>query len=217
MSAFPGMPRLLRGGIVLVDIDTSQVLRVITLQYNPDTLTRTLQVQGATDSPDHVEALRLKGPPIETYKLDAEIDATDQLEFPDQNPNAIDYGIQPQLAALETMVYPTARSLQDNYTQSQSGAMEVLPLTAPLTLFVWSKQRVLPVRLTDFSITEEQFSTQLNPVRAKVSLSMRVLSVFDIGFDNKGGSLFMIHVQQKERLAKLAAGSLAALGLKGLP
>jgi hypothetical protein len=218
VSAFPGQPKLLRGGLVLVDIDTAQVQRVVTLQYNPDSLTRTLQVQGASgDTQDHLEALRLKGPPIETIKLDAELDATDQLEFPDQNPNAVTYGLHPQLAALETIVYPTAQQTLETYQQSQAGAMEVLPLTAPLQLFVWSPRRVLPVRITDFSVTEEQFSTQLNPVRAKVSLSMRVLNVNDIGFDNKGGSLFMIHMQQKEQLAKLAAGALATLGLRGLP
>jgi hypothetical protein len=101
--------------------------------------------------------------------------------------------------------------------QSLAGTMEILPLTAPLQLFVWSRNRVVPVRITDFSITEEQFSPSLNPVRAKVSLSMRVLRVDDLGFDNKGGSLFMIHMRQKERLAKLANGALATLGLRAAP
>lgn len=218
MSAFPGSPRLLSGGVVLVDIDTGKVQRVITLQYNPDTVTRTLQVQGVTgEAPDHLDQLRLKGAPIETYKLEAEIDATDQLEFPEQNPATQQYGIEPQLAALETIVYPSSAQVQANWTQALSGTMEVLPLTAPLQLFVWSRQRVLPVRLTEFSITEEAFSPQLNPIRAKVSLSFRVLNTNDLGFDNKGGSLFMIHHRQKERLAQLASGALSTLGLKGLP
>ena len=85
MTTFPGSPRLLKGGIVLVDPDTGAVQRVIALQYNPDTLTRTLQVQGVgAEGGDRAEALRLKGPPVETIKLDAEIDATDQLEQPGQ-------------------------------------------------------------------------------------------------------------------------------------
>ena len=33
-----------------------------------------------------VDALRLRGPAIETIKLEAELDATDQLEFPKQFP-----------------------------------------------------------------------------------------------------------------------------------
>jgi hypothetical protein len=74
------------------------------MQYNPDTLSRSLQPQAVTDDAhDRSQALRLKGPPVETIKLDAEIDATDQLEFPDQNPNAVELGIAPQLAALETL------------------------------------------------------------------------------------------------------------------
>src|SRR2546427_7702782 len=85
MIAFPA-PRLVRGGIVLLEPITSRVLRVIALQYNPDSLSRTLQPQGVGQEPgDRLEALRLKGPPHETIKIEAEIDATDQLEFPDEN------------------------------------------------------------------------------------------------------------------------------------
>ena len=78
MSMFPGSPRLLRGGIVEIDPDTGAVQNIVVLQYNPETLSRTLQVQ--TVKPEHEnrsEALRLTGPPIETFKLDAEIDATE--------------------------------------------------------------------------------------------------------------------------------------------
>src|SRR4051794_8527134 len=104
MSTFPNSPRLLKGGIVLMDPDSGVIQRIITLQYNPDSLTRTLQVQAIeTGQKDRSEALRLRGPAIETFKLEAEIDATDQLEFPDQNRNTAQYGIFPQLAALETM------------------------------------------------------------------------------------------------------------------
>lgn len=79
MTSFPSSPRLLKGGIVLLDPETSAVKRVINLQYNPDTLSRRLQIQGTSnESGDRAEALRLKGPPVETIKLDAEIDITDQ-------------------------------------------------------------------------------------------------------------------------------------------
>ena len=106
MTTFPGSPKLLKGGIVLIDPETAKVQRIISLQYNPDSLTRTLQVRGAGEGSDRSEALRLKGPAMETIKLDAEIDATDQLEFPDDNPNAVELGIQPQLAVLEILVHP---------------------------------------------------------------------------------------------------------------
>jgi hypothetical protein len=221
MTARTGLtrtPRVLRGGIVLVDLTTSAIERVITLQYNPDTITRSLQIQGATgEAADMVDVLRLKGPPIETIKLEAELDATDDLEDPESNPNAVSLGVHPQLAALETIVYPPSSQVQANLAQARAGVMEILPTVAPLQLFVWSRRRILPVRITELSITEEAFDPALNPIRAKVSLGMRVLSNNDIGFDNKGGSLFMAYHQQKERLARLAAGAITALGLDHLP
>jgi hypothetical protein len=218
MTGFPNSPRLLKGGIVLIDPQSSAVRRVITLQYNPDTLTRTLQVQSTAAGGDRSEALRITGPPAETIKLDAEIDATDQLEFPDQNSNAVQLGIFPQLAVLETIVYPTSAQLQSNNSLAQSGTLEIIPMESPLTLFVWSKTRIMPVRLTDFSITEEAFDPALNPIRAKVSLGMRVLSVNDLGFSHKGGNLFMSYLQRKEQHAGLSAnGAFSTLGLSGIP
>jgi len=219
MSTFPGSPRVLKGGIVLIDPDAWTIQRIIVLQYNPDTLTRTLQpktVPTASEGGDRTEVVRLKGPPVETIKLEAEIDATDQLEMGDSTVTQV--GLHPQLAALELIVYPTSAQLQANNSMEQSGTLEIAPMQAPLPLFIWSKNRILPVRLTEFSITEEAFDTALNPIRAKVSLGMRVLSVDDLGFDQKGGSLFMIYQQQKEVLAAMSqGGTLSNLGIGGIP
>jgi hypothetical protein len=218
MSAFPGSPRILKGGIVLIDAASSAVLRVIALQYNPDSLTRSLQVQAVSaDGGDRSEVLRLKGPPVETLKLEAEIDATDQLEFPEQNGGVTQSGIFAQLAALETMVYPSSGQLRANDALAQIGTLEIVPMETPLALFVWSKSRILPVRVTEFGITEEAFDTALNPIRAKVSLGLRVLSVNDVPSGHKAASLFMNYLQQKERLAGGAGGQLSALGLSGVP
>jgi hypothetical protein len=222
MTTFPNSPLLVKGGIVLIDPETADVRRIISLQYNPETLTRSLQIQGVNadggGNTDRSEILRLKGPPIETIKLDAEIDATDQLEFPDQNPNTSASGIHPQLAALETIVYPSSRRLQDNHARSKAGTLEIIPMQSALTLFIWSMNRIIPVRLTDFSITEEAFDASLNPIRAKVSLGMRVLSINDVGFDQKAGSLYMVYQHQKERLARLSpAGEFTNLGITGIP
>ena len=218
MTTFPNSPRVLKGGIVLIDAETAAVRRIIVLQYNPDTLSRTLQPQTVKESGDRAEAMRLTGPPVETIKLDAEIDATDQLEFPDQNGTVVEFGIQPQLAALETIVYPASSQLLSNNSLAQAGMLEILPMMAALPLFIWSKSRIVPVRITDFSITEEAFDPALNPIRAKVSLGMRVLSVTDLGFDNKGGSLFMAYQQQKEQLAgRSLGGALSLLGIRGIP
>jgi hypothetical protein len=217
MSAYPGSPRLLRGGIVLVDPDTAAIRRIIALQYNPDTLTRSLQPNVVTGGQaNRSEATRLKGPPVESVKLDAELDAADQLEVGDRG--AIEVGLHPQLAALETIVYPTSAQLQQQRQLAAGGALEIAPVLAPLTLFVWSKQRIVPVRITDLSITEEAFDPNLNPIRAKVSLGMRVLTVDDLGFDDKGASVYLAYLQNKERLAaRSGSAALGVIGLTGLP
>ncbi len=148
-----------------MDPDTSAVQSIIALQYNPDTLTRTLQIQAVPGGQDgvRVDALRLRGPAIETIKLEAELDATDQLEFPNQNPITVQYGLHPQLAQLEMLVNPTVETLEADDSMANAGTLEIIPLEQPLTLFVWSKSRVVPVRLTDFSITEEAFDPELEP------------------------------------------------------
>lgn len=217
MSAFPNSPQLLKGGIVIMEPDTGQVIRVISLQYNPDTLTRTFQVQAYSEGGDRSEALRLKSSPVESIKLEAEIDATDQLEFPDQHPSIVQNGIHGQLAALETLLYPTSEALQNNHDQAGRGVLEIVPMEAPLSLFIWSKHRAVPVRITEFSITEEAFDPSLNPIRAKVSLGLRVLSVNDLGFDHRGGSLFMSYLKNKEALAGMVdSATLNSLGMEGL-
>jgi len=219
MTTFPRSPRILKGGLALIDPDTAAVRRIIVLQYNPDTLTRTLQVQAVgQDGGDRSEAMRIKAPPVETIKLEAEIDVTDQLEFPDQNPVAVEFGLYPQLAALETILYPSSDQLLANNQLAQGGTLEIAPMEAPLMLFIWSKTRILPVRLTELSITEEAFDPTLNPIRAKVSLGMRVLNVNDLGFGHKGGGLYMRYQKEKERLSTLAAGGgFGALGIGGIP
>jgi hypothetical protein len=215
----PFSPRLLKGGLVQLDPKAGLILRVIALQYNPDTLTRTLQAQAAGgEGGDRSQALRLRGAGVETIKLEAEIDATDALEEPGSNRDTVELGIHPQLAALEALVHPRAGDLQANDALAAAGVLEVLPLEAPLTLFVWSKQRVVPVRVTDLSVTEEAFDAALNPIRAKVSLGLRVLSVDDLGFDHRGGTLFMAYLRNKEALAgRGRAVELSTLGLERLP
>ncbi|HEX6285405.1 MAG TPA: hypothetical protein VFZ71_11045 [Pyrinomonadaceae bacterium] len=216
MTTFPNSPKLLKGGIVLIDPSSAAVRRIIALQYNPDTVTRTLQVKGASaEGGDRSEALRLKGPPTETIKVDAEIDAIDQLEIADGTTTQV--GLHPQLAVLELIVYPTSAELQSNNSLARSGTLEIIPMESLLTLFVWSPQRIVPVRLTDFSVTEEAFDPTLNPIRAKVSLGMRVLSVDDLGFDHRGGSLFMSYLRNKEQLAtRSQSGAFSALGITGI-
>jgi hypothetical protein len=221
MTTSPDSPQVLKAGLVLLDAATSAVLRVIVMQYNPDSLSRTLAAQATTEGGggggvDRSEVLRLKGPPVETLKIEAEIDATDQLEAND--PTAVKSGLFPQLSALEMMLYPTTSQILSNHALASSGVLEILPMEAPLTLFVWSASRIVPVRITEFSITEEAFDTNLNPIRAKVSLGMRVLSVSDLGFDHRGSPIYLAYQRVKETFAGIpTGGTLGQLGIGAIP
>lgn len=221
-SAFPNSPRLARGGLVLLDPLIGGVQKVISFQYNPDTLTRTLVPQGIGGEPgDRLEALRLKGPPQETIKLEAEIDATDALETP--NANAADQtvasvGLLAYLASLELSFTPPTTQLIVDEILAQVGIIEIAPIEAPLTVFVWGRNRVAPVRITDYSVTEHAFDSSLNPTRATISLSLRVLTVLDLGFADPGGLLYLLHQMSKERLAgALPATTIGDLGIGALP
>jgi len=217
MTGFSNSPRIVKGGLVLVDADSSSVKRVIALQYNPDTLSRRLQPQQMNADAEQSEALRLRGPAVETITLEAEIDASDQLEFPDQHRSVVELGIAPQLAVLEGMINPTSADLLANNNLANSGTLEIAPMESALTLFVWGANRIVPVIVTEFSITEEAFDTALNPIRARVSLGMRVLSVDDLGFDHRGGSLFMSYLQAREQFASKAASvGFDTLGIGGI-
>jgi hypothetical protein len=219
MTSFPRSPKVLRAGIVVIDAESAQVRRIITLQYNPDAMTRTLQAQAAGgDSTTRSEPLRFKGAAVETINLTADIDATDQLEFPEQNADAVASGIQPQLALLETLMHPTSAQLIAVDQEASSGTLEITPMLAPLPLLVWGKNRIVPVRITTFSVSEQAYSPMLDPIRATVTLGLRVLTVDDLGFSSKGGGLFMSYLQLKEQLAgKAPPGAFVDLGIGGLP
>ena len=215
MATFSASPRLLKGGLVLVDPRSSALQRIIVLQYNPATLSRSVQGQSVADDARRSQPLRLTGPAVETFKMEAVVDAIDQLEAGDSQAGEV--GIHPQLAALESLLHPASAHLLSNHSRAGSGDLEIVPAETPLTLFVWSRRRIVPVRVTSLDITEEAFDTALNPIQAKVSLGLRTLSVDDLGFDHKGGSLYLGYLQQKEALAaKSAPGVLATLGIGGI-
>lgn len=211
MTTFPGSPRVARGALVGIDI-FNPISSVILFQYNPVTLTRSLQAQTASEGGDRSEAQRIKGAPVETISLEAEIDATDQLEV--GQGNATSMGIYPQLSALEMLIYPKSALVIANTALLAAGTLEIVPPVAPVTLFIWGAKRVLPVRLTEFSITEEAHDANLNPIRAKISLGLRVLSYNDLSLLHPSYYLFLSHQIVKETMATI--GSLNDLGSLGV-
>lgn len=204
MTTFPGSPTIVKGALVGFDM-SNPLASVIIFQYNPQTLTRTLNAQSSGGEGSTSEVMRLKGAPTETITLDVEIDATDQLEKADAL--AVSMGIYPQLSALEMLLYPKSVQMITNTVLMAAGTLEIIPPEAPIILFIWGLKRVLPVRLTQFTITEEAHDVNLNPIRAKVSLGLRVLSYNDFPISHAGYYTFLAHQIVKETMAVIGSVS----------
>lgn len=209
MTASPISPSVSKGALVHAD-PFRPVPGVVVFQYNPETLTRTLAAR-TTGGEGGTGPLRLAGPPEETVKLSVEIDATDQLERGDPMTQAV--GIAPELAALELLLYPASAVVIANEALARAGVVEILPVEAPLTLLVWGI-RTLPVRLTEFSVTEEAFDPTLNPVRAKVDLGLRVVSYHDTGLASVVGALSMATQVAREVLAATTTAEAVAAAVR---
>lgn len=198
MTTFPGSPRLIKGALIGMDL-FNPLASFVVFQYNPDTMTRRIEARAVNQEGERGEAMRLTGPPKETITLSIEIDAADQLE--QAHPLAVTVGLNPTLAALEMMLYPKTISVFRNDMLSAVGTIEVMPVDAPMLLFVWGPTRVLPVRMINFSITEEAYDPLLNPIRAKVELSLTVLSYQDLSLLSPARALFLAHHVAKEIMA----------------
>lgn len=214
MTTFPRSPRVLKGAIVALD-SFNPLASVIIFQYNPERLSRSLTPQTAGAGGERSEALRLKGPPQEEINITVEIDATDQLEKAEAV--AVSTGIYPQLSALEMVLYPKSAVVLANAVLANAGVIEVVAPEAPLTLFVWGVKRVLPVHLTSLAIEEQLYDVNLNPIRASVTLGMRVLTYNDVPPGSVGYGLSLAHQVAKEALATVGSGtSLSATGFSRL-
>lgn len=114
----------------------------------------------------------------ETISFDIRLDAKDRNAEGD--PIAAVAGVLPQLSTLELMVHPESSSLLgkaadlllDKLDVGYSFARDPNP---PMILFVWGHKRVLPVNITSMNIKETEFSPLLDPVRATVTVQMKVI------------------------------------------
>lgn len=193
----------------LIGLDPfNPVASVSVFQFNPDKLTRTLTPQNAGAAGSIFETERLKGPPEETIKLELKFDASEKLAESEKITETL--GLYTQLSALEMLVYPKSALVITNTVLLATGTIEVIPPTGPLTLFVWGPQRILPVRIKEFSITEENFDSNLNPINAKADITLKVLSYNDLSLTHPGYWIFLVHQLAKEVFATI--GSVSNLG-----
>jgi hypothetical protein len=203
-----------KGAIVGLD-PFNPLASVIIFQYNPDTLSRSLTARTPTtpwQQGGASQALRLAGPPTETIRMEVELDAADQLAEGDGIAEAL--GVTPALAAMEMLLYPKTALVIANQVLAAAGVIEVIPPEAPTVLLVFGPTRVLPVRLTELSITEQLFGPSLNPIQAKVTFAVRVLNYDDLGLASVGGGLFLAYQIGREVMATISSvgGVVDAIG-----
>ena len=214
MSGLSISPKFAKGAIISYDL-FNFIPQVVIFQYNPETLSRKIQpqriqTQGGESS---VEVQRIKGPPAETIDLSIEIDAADQLEKPEQNATVSDMGIYPQISALEMMVYPKSSLVIANAALASAGVIEIIPPEEPFTIFVWGKNRIVPIRITSFDIKETNHDTKLNPIQAEISLNLEVLTYDNFMVSHPGFALSLAHQIVKEAMAAVGSiNSISSLG-----
>src|SRR5947208_1340810 len=181
-SEFTNYPKLLKGGLVVFETKLPIPTNVIVFQYNPASLARSFQQIGVAGDPRNSagDTQNVAQPPIESFRVNVELDAADQLEAPGSNPLAVAVGLHPTLAALELLMSPPSTSLILNKVLSLVGSSMISPAGSPLVLFVWGPARVVPVRVDQISITEDEFDQRLNPIRATVNLSLRALTLIEL-------------------------------------
>ncbi|TDV48762.1 hypothetical protein [Actinophytocola oryzae] len=197
MAELSSSQRPLRGALVGFD-PRNPLAGLVVFQYNPDELSRSLSPRTMPGGEDDANS-PIVGAPVEVISLTAEIDAADRT-------GPLSAGdVHGPLAALEMLLYPRTSAVLANEALAAAGTIELLPVDPPLTLLVWGVTRVLPVRLTAFTVTEQAFDAALNPVRAQVQLSLRVLSYSDLPVTDAGHHIFLAHQVAKEALATRSA------------
>ncbi|HEY3025638.1 MAG TPA: hypothetical protein VGJ55_05775 [Pyrinomonadaceae bacterium] len=204
LTGYSRSPLLVKGAFIhyaepMLDPDP----KLIIFQYNPEMMTRTInpwkpqervvyEKKDGTDKPGVKPLNELTQPfdPDETFSLTLELDAADALEEPLTHLVAITAGIADRLYALEMLCYPPASdqvsgvlnvpenaSVRREDASTSPGNTDAIPRReVPIVLFSWGPARIVPVRITTFSVEEQQYSASLYPVRAKVSIGLTVLN-----------------------------------------
>jgi len=219
----PVQPHFLKAGIVSYDLGAGRAVRTLPMMVNPASLRRSYEIKESTLSSYSAGPLRLTAPATEAIEVEAKLDAADAIlrsldgaALSGASAAAADEGVRPWIAALQMLVTPTTEALVRNDDLRRSGALEIVPMEQPLTLFVWGAGNILPVRITSLAVNEDLFDPRLVPVTATVSLGMRSLTVADLGVTTRGGALFLTYLRAVERRAKLVPeGGAAELGIAG--
>jgi hypothetical protein len=215
------------------------VPNVIAFQYNPETMTHTwTQPMPATKAGTEASnPLAVRGTPGETFSFTIAMDARDEIADGSAPAAALAEanGIYSRLAALELLLYPVApggagltgtvtAAVEAALSGALAGPVRTIPRSVlPVTLFIWGAGRIVPVRVTDLTITEQLFDAALNPIHAEAQITLRVLTPAELvaasAADDVLGNLatvaynYTLSLRQALAAANLANASESVIGM----
>ena len=208
---------LLRGA--LIEYGTSLlglVPNVVIFQFNPESLSRTLQIPQRPTGATQRETTQAGEKTFEKITFKAHFSAANMLD--EDKVLAKMFGIGPQLAALEKMVLPSAKiagligAALDAIGDALGGGGDDAPAQPiprekyPRILFIWGPLRILPVTIDSMSISELEYDSILNPLRAEVDITLSVIAVDDCSDDvlAKGALEYSTIAKEAQAIANLA-------------
>lgn len=199
-------PRLLKGALaVYTSEERGATPALIVFQYNPEQVRRTLALRAPQQEGQsrggaaREDVRRAAGPPTETINLTVSLSAVDQLA--DNDADAKNNGLAKQLATLEMLLYPPTATFQRNQSLAGQGQVQVSPAQVPLVVLIWGQNKVVPVAISSFGVTEEAFDPNLNPIQAKIELGLKVLTYLELGPNTIGREAYIAYQRNKETLA----------------
>jgi len=205
MNSTAGL-RVQRG--VLATVRNNTLADVVQFQYNPESITRTLTPrmswgESGESGDAHSRQAKLLDAPGQSISFKAYFDAADALAAGDSGTTK--NGIGPQLAVLESFLYPTRDAFQ-KYESERPDGVKIAVMEPPRTILVWGDRRVFPVRLSKLNITEDSFNAALNPIRASADITVDVVTYGMRTQNDADYKMFGAYHVGLERLAGSAPG-----------
>ena len=222
------MSGMLRGALVEYGSNFLGPLpNVVVFQFNPEQLARTITIpqrSGAASAASRTsERRQAEAPPLESFTVTAHFSAADDLGKGGAAaaiPRV--FGISPQLAALEKMVYPSnilggllgeaidaigdvlgGGDAPERLGGGDAPERRIPREQLPRILLIWGLTRILPVTIESMTITEQRYDFLLNPVQAQVEIGLEVISDMSSGSDDIGEGALAYTQTVKEAQASL--------------
>jgi hypothetical protein len=181
-NGYTRSPKIQKGAFVqLAETLGIPLPNIVPFQFNPSKMTRSLKAWNPlqVDENNRGQLAPAAQPfdPEETITMTLELDAADHLEGDQFIANT--FGIGDRIAALEAMLFAAQTPLGQLVSLAASlltGAQPLARPTVPVTFLVWGIGRMVPVRITEYSIEEQMFLPSLRPIQASINIKLQVLT-----------------------------------------